>query len=183
MKGVLVVGSGESGKDTFAEALSLFSAPYLRYSRLTGSTSRAIAAYLAEKRGTDPEEEFKTRRENRDLWFDIGNHLRTYHGPDALVRWCEKQGNNIVTGVRTPEEVLACKDRFLVVEIVRPGVTSFSGSFYGYPGVVDVVVQNNHGIRELEYLSGAFREVFMYSITLGLPFPVSEFAVTSEVPE
>lgn len=181
MKGILVVGHGEAGKDTFAGFLSSFS-NCLTYDPNTGSTSRAIAHHLALRKGTSPEYEFSVRRDFREEWYQVGNELLMAGGDDALVRWCEKKGNNVVTGVRTVKELMACKDRYLVVEVVRPGVWNVNGSFRGTNGLVDVVIYNDMGMEELKYLARAFFNVYLWSSCGFLPFPVSELRVNEPIP-
>lgn len=135
-------GPGRCGKDTAARWLATHT-PL----RLGRTTSEIIAPHVAARLGLTVEEAFARRHENRPLWFEVGNELRS-PDPTYLVRECMKEGE-IVVGLRNSDEVKAARaegliDLFVWVEREVPADPTQT---FG-PDLCDIVISNNGTLDE-----------------------------------
>jgi hypothetical protein len=139
---IAICGPGRCGKDTAARWLAA-NTPL----RLGRTTSEIIAPHVAARLGLTVEEAFARRHENRPLWFDVGNELRT-PDPTYLVRECLKEGE-IAVGLRNSDEVKAARaegliDLFVWVEREVPADPTQT---FG-PERCDVIVLNTGTLDE-----------------------------------
>lgn len=153
---IMVVGNGGSGKDTFAKFLSEADPLNFIYNEQTATTSFHISLFLYHlhnvwKTGISLDEFHNTRRDLRKLWFLTGEYILARDGEAALVKMCLGAGNNIVTGVRTDEEVKAAKKLGIidyVVEVQRDFVPEDPTYSVEYESI-DVFIDNSGGLGTL----------------------------------
>lgn len=111
MYGVLVVGPKRCGKDTVAEILSEETG-----AKYGGSTSVAIAEYIANADHRDIENVWAMKEAERDRWRMIGDILRR-DDPAALARRMWNRGP-IITGVRSNSEMECILNQGLASAII-----------------------------------------------------------------
>lgn len=161
---VLIVGEGESGKDTFADFLVKADPLNFIYSKHTATTSFHISWFLYHlysiwaKVPISVYKFHELRRLLRKTWFIAGEYVRSRDGEAALVKMCLDAGNNIVTGVRTDEEVKVAKKLGLVdlvVEIQNPRVGNDPTYSVKYESI-DVFIENSGSLSDLESTAREF---------------------------
>ena len=101
-KRILVVGNGGAGKDT--ACLHLAAVTRLRF---VGTTSLFLASRVAMRLGVSPEEAYRSRHRDRNLWHRLGNEARR-SDPAVLAREALAEAD-ITGGVRGMEELAACR--------------------------------------------------------------------------
>jgi hypothetical protein len=113
---------------------------------VTQSLCRDVPLVTA-RLGLSTEEAFSRRHENRPLWFEVGNELRT-PDPTHLARECPNEGE-IAVGLRNSDEVKAARaerliDLFVWVEREVPADPTQT---FG-PERCDVIVRNDDTLDE-----------------------------------
>jgi hypothetical protein len=111
VKRVIFCGHGRAGKDTACEMLATVTTL-----RNAGTTSKYLAAYVADKLGVPIEVAYASRHESRELWYRLGNELRE-KGASTLVRMALEHGE-ITGGIRDLAEIRAVRSEGLVDLIV-----------------------------------------------------------------
>ena len=141
---IAIVGPGRSGKDEIADWLKTHTT--LRY---WGSCSQVILPYAAAEQGIGEAEAWATRHANRDLWFRIGNRLRT--GDHAALARKTLENGDICVGVRARAEMQSVIDEGLVdlvLWVSRRGTPDDPTLEFG-PELADIVIGNHWGLSEL----------------------------------
>lgn len=145
------VGFGRSGKDFGAE----------HFARITqtvygGSTSSAMAPFVAAALGVSTEEAFANRHQHRDFWRRFGDRLRK-DDPAILGKLCLAVGDSIV-GVRARVELDAIRSipgMGPVIWVDRPGCPHDATVDFTAMDA-DVVIRNDGGcgyLRRIEALA------------------------------
>lgn len=114
-----IVGFGRSGKDTAAEVIAAHS--NLKYDGRTGSTSGVILSRMLTNpryAGLSREEVYSRRLVDRELWYEVGREICNHEDDAAgLVKECLRTGN-IVVGIRSAEELKACRQERLFDSVI-----------------------------------------------------------------
>jgi hypothetical protein len=142
-KRILVVGPRGAGKDTACAYLA-----EVTRLRFAGSTSVFLARHVADRLGVGLDEAQRTRHRDRNLWHRVGNAVRR-RDPGLLVRESLAQAD-IVGGVRSIEEIDACRREHLVdliVWIANDRVGRDSTLTFGAADC-DMVVPNHGSLEE-----------------------------------
>lgn len=139
---ILIAGQGSGGKDTAAKYLAEITG--LKYA---GSCSDVIAPFVAERLGVSAEEAHADRRNNRQLWWEVGEELRT-SDPMLLLRTGFSKGD-ILTGVRGFQEFFAYQSQLnMSIWIENPDVAR-DETVKICPGDCDVTVVNDGSLSKL----------------------------------